>query len=302
MSEIHVPRRLPVWFGLAAATPTLLLAAQEVSRELQGPTLGLPFSILFALWLFTTLPLIFVVAGMRILMRDQDAQARGREVHEAMELLVRADQMAQRQAIVLAKVEALLAEPRAAAAERPAPTGVGRRRLLLGALLLGFLVAAAGIGYAFTQAPHADPVHVHAAFAVFDQGERVSFVNPAFDLSQRGQLNGHLHFPNGDLLHIEGPPGATLATLLRNAVAANLTATTLQLDGLAHAGRVLAPNATAALHVYVAPNNSTNWRPVMDPASYAPADHDRILLSFGAPDAAELAREEAMVGMVPGTL
>lgn len=299
--DAYLPRPMPFWFGLGASTPTLLVALHEISRELGGPWLGVERRIAFALWIATTLPLVFLLVGVRALLRERDADGRTREVQASADLLARADKMVARHLEAIGQVQVLLAQAapgEAVGAPRPVASRSRRAMVLVGVVAL-FLLAGGGIAYAFTFAPSTSAVHIHAAFAVFVDGERLSYAHPVFDLSQRGIVHAHLHTRNPDVLHIEGPAGMTLGTILHNAIGTTLVPDGLTLDDLTHGGRVLAANATASLHVQVAARNSADWRSVADAASYVPGDRDRVLISFGNGDPPRLASEAAAVALVP---
>ncbi|MFA5943274.1 MAG: hypothetical protein WC876_02280 [Candidatus Thermoplasmatota archaeon] len=156
--------------------------------------------------------------------------------------------------------------------------------------LLGLSVATLVIGaaWAFTAAPGDDEtIHIHAAWALFVDGDRVNFTAPAYDLANTGFLRGHLHVPDQDIIHLEGTPGLTLADFFHGSLDADLWDTGLRLDA-SHAGAELRNDGNRTLRLFVVHEDGARWLEESSIASYQPLDHDRILLTYGALDDATL--------------
>lgn len=283
--ETHVPKPWPPWPVLAAATPSLLVALLEVLRELGAWVPQVAAETLALLWLFTTLPALFVLWGLRAAASQPGGEG-GADLGKALDAIARAEQVAVNAGQTQALVEALLRErAERGAAEGSVPRAAARRSAVLAAVVTaGFLLAAGGLAYAFVTAPAPPrPVHIHPAFAVFAEGERIAFEDPAFDLAARGTPRAHLHVNDTwpGIFHLEGPPGVTLAEAFDWGLASTLTEDALVLDGAVHGGRAFREDATHRVRLFVAPAGGDAWREVKPVTTYVPQDHDRLLLSFG---------------------
>ena len=161
------------------------------------------------------------------------------------------------------------AAPPAAAARR------GPRRAWWGlGVGLAFLVACGALWT--LAAPAAQPpasIHEHARLAVFVDGARVDYSGEAFDLAQRGFLRGHLHAPDGETLHVEGPPGLTLGEFFARSLGGSLEGDRVTL----HDGRAF----DAPVRLLVSEAGGA-WREVPDAAAHEPRDGHRLLLVVGA--------------------
>lgn len=96
-------------------------------------------------------------------------------------------------------------QQRAAENRRKAmPAKVGKRALI--AVIA--VVALAGIVYAVQQNAETKgscPGHWHSTFAIYVDGQRVSFPQPPYQLAPQGKLpmSMHMHTPSQELLHFE---------------------------------------------------------------------------------------------------
>jgi hypothetical protein len=297
-SSMETPVKLPAAMWVAVLLPSMLAAVLEVSRELGGPAAPVGAATLALLWLFTTLPMAAMAVGLRGLA----ARAGGGsppEVQAALEAVARAEQVAARSAQAQAQLQALLLER--SAPQDPGdkvPRGAARRSALLAAGLGAvFVLAAVGLAGVFAG-PAAAPraVHIHPAFAVFADGARVGYDDPAFDLTQRRVLRAHLHTGDGypGVMHIEGGPGLTLAAFFRDGLGAELTEQRLVLDEVVHGGARYEENTTHRLRLFVQPAGGT-WAEVKPIVGYVPRDHDRLLVSFGDERGAALEAQKAAV-------
>lgn len=300
MTEMERPSPLPTLVWVAVLLPSMLVALFEVSRELGGPAAPVDVGVLAVLWAFTTLPLAAFALGLRRTLARGSGPGAPPEIQAALEAVVRAEQLASRAWTSQARLDALVRQGAQAAAVPPdmVPRAAARRTTLLACGLVAvFLLAAGALGAVFTAPVEGRPVHIHAAFAVWADGEHVEFTDPAFDLARRGVVRAHLHVADGypGILHIEGKPGLTLGEFFRDAVGATLTEEGLVLDVEVHGGRSYQENETHRLRLLVAPGGGEGWSEVKPVASFVPRDGDRILLSFGAERGAALAAQEASV-------
>jgi hypothetical protein len=267
------PRPLPIWFPLAASSPTLLLAVGEVSRELAGPTFPFTFAQLATIWTFLTVPLVLLCAGARRLIAAPGG-VREEDVRAAIDAVGRAEVVAR--------------EWLAAAPLKPSPPRRARAPLALIALIVLLLGAGTAWGVAFVRSPPTEPVHIHVGFALYAEGERLRFDDPSFDFLQRRILLSHLHAPDDGTLHIEGPPGQTVADSLARAVGVSLDVAGATLDKAVHGGRQI-----EGARVFVLAPDDARWRETS--IEYAPGDLDRILLTLGPSTQDALASQQASV-------
>ncbi len=198
-----------------------------------------------------------------------------------------AEGLVERARLILDEADALLrkrieaAKEEGAVAAAPAP----ERRAVpwLPVVLLSIVLAFSGVvGFAFLTAPEpVEDVHLHAAFAVFVEGERVNFTDPAFDLQNSGFLRAHMHNPDQDSMHIEGAPGLTLSEFFWLSLGSELHQGRLRLNVPVHDGVVYEDSENMTLRVFVAPNGSHNWARLPHIDGYVMRDHDRILVTYG---------------------
>lgn len=303
---------MPIWIAFALLSPTLLVAFLVGMHQVGGPKLGDPATLLL-LWLFGTVPVALFAIGVRGMRLGSGAE---QDVQSAMAALARADQVAMQSGQALQRVEAFLAakaaERKAASAGAAMPIAVstGGRRGFIALASLVFLVGAGGLGAVFAYASIEDPIHEHAAFAVYVDGERISFESDAFDFGTTGFMRGHVHVQNradtpyhdGQIIHIEGEPGLTLREFFEKSLKSELGIRSLKLDDAVHGGRLLQEKDGATLQLWVAAPDADGttgdgWRLVDDPPDYVPRDQERLLLTFGKNSPGELA---TMWQSVPG--
>ena len=287
-------RRLPLPLVLAPLAPSLLVAALEVGRELGAWPFRLDLATVGLLWLFTTVPLALLVLGLRA-MQPRPPEAVTDEARGAFEAVARAEQAVASASSTLQTAQLAFARIADARAGDVRPRS---RAPLWTALGLAFVLASGGLAYAVTQAEQ-PPVHWHAGFAIFVHGEQLAFLDPAFDVSERGVFRGHVHVadqPPG-LLHLEGVEGDRfpLAQALRDALSVNLTDDEIVLDDLAHANATYRNQGPDRLQLFVARDAGATWEPVWPIAGYQLKNRDRALLTFGSPTPAELEAQTAAV-------
>lgn len=263
---------------VAILTPSVVLGAWWAVSRVGGPAFVLPWPWAFALWCALTLPsVVALLAAPR-----ERAPEHDRDVRKAIEAVARAEQMLESHA-------ARLASGARSTSSRPG-WAVVASAFVFGALLMGagWVLAA--------NAPWSSepPIHIHATFAVFAEGERIAFSDAHYDLSARRYLHAHLHAPNQDVLHIEGPGRLSLQQIFARGLDASFGPAGLVLHGPVHAERELAPDQARIWRLRVAADGGDAWIEVARPWEYEPADHDRLLLSLAAPDA-QLVPEQAIV-------
>lgn len=264
---------LPAPVHLAPWTPSLVLLALQVARGLGAPLPEMPLGAMLLVWLCTTLPLALLAWGLHVHARAAAVPADEQRLVQALQALQQAEAIAREAAAALARAQETLPNAPAGA------TAPVRRHLpLVAATLAVLLVAGGAVAYALAQerAGRGGDVHEHATFALFVDGERVRFTDPAFDLSARGFLRGHLHAPDDALLHIEGAPGLTLGEFMERALGARLQDGTLTLDAKVHAGRIVED-----VRLFVAGADGA-WREVADADAHVPRDGERLLLTAGS--------------------
>ncbi|MHB8604296.1 MAG: hypothetical protein ACYDCK_03490 [Thermoplasmatota archaeon] len=182
-----------------------------------------------------------------------------------------------------------------------------------GLLVTLVLVVAGGAyaAYAVTHAPTA--IHEHATFAIFAEGTRVSFRDPAYDFTQGFSAAEHMHSLPGsgdvnDTIHIEGTfPGGVPTWTLKDFFAQYgliITPTSMKLDTLGgHNGTLYTATANDTLRVFDSIVASGVRQPFAlvpgDATKLVPRDEMEILITFGHADATELASEEAHIGTGP---
>lgn len=172
------------------------------------------------------------------------------------------------------------------------------------ALLLALVLTLAGC--ASPPALHA--AHHHAGFALFTGGERIGFLDPAYDLGTLGPAPVHMHTVGTDeegLWHLEGrfpagTPDLTLAGILAH-FGITFRPGSLALDRSAlHDGTTWTDHGPDhAWGVHVSSGKGTQRQPFQavrgDATLYQPRDGDRVLITYGDADPARLAREQAEV-------
>lgn len=301
MSGERPVRRVSLWIVCAALAPTLLVLGLEIVRELGYALPPVDLAVVAFLWAITTLPLILLAIGLA--RQAPPGAGSVEDVKAAMEAVSRAERVAVANAQSVARIEQLLAQQAAgapgsgggaaAATAVPAIARVSRGRLAMAAVVVLAILVTGGFAYTIARvATTPDEVHIHPTFAVYVDGERIDFTSPLFDLAARGVLSAHLHAPDGATMHVEGQPGQTLGEFFRDALAANLTDTRLQLDNLVHEGRILNDGKGGDLRLHVAGRDEP-WREVVDVDGYVPRDGDRILLTFGKPTPEDLEAQKA---------
>lgn len=267
---------------VAPAIPTIVLGAYALLRGDLAP------GLLGALWLAVTAPLALLAWRIH---RGGEERGSPREIEAAVQALTRAEALVTAQARLVAEMQGKLAVSGAGSA--PASSVTRTQALLLIAIPL-LLVIAGGAYALLAVPPPLDPIHIHATFHLYADGERVRFEDPAFDLTTRGFLEAHVHVGEPDVLHIEGPPGAPLDTILRFALGVDLAADRILLDDAVHNGTRLEAGAVAPIRLFVATPHET-WHESDARAAYVPADRDRLLLTFGALSGEDLAAWETAV-------
>lgn len=256
------------WLLLAAAAgPSLVFGGLLAWAGAGGPAFPLTPAVGIALWLLLTLPPALAVMALR----GRAAPSHEREIRDALAAIERAERLMDAHAVRLASVSA-------SAGGRPGWAAVG------GAFALGALLMGAG----WVLAAHAPwssepPIHIHATIAVFDGSERIAFSDAYYDLSARRYLHAHLHAPNQDVIHVEGPGPLALERIFARGLDATLGPEGLVLHGPVHQERALLSNATHAWRLQVAPAGGDVWEDVARPWAYVPADHDRLLLVLAGP-------------------
>lgn len=194
-------------------------------------------------------------------------------------------------------------EPRLSARERRTqraarvkrnPFGQVRRGTVLkGGVVLGVVVLiAAGVwGSQQLPEPHKS-VHWHAAFEVFVEGNQLSFMAPAYDLSGANYMRGHLHNQgqggNDDVVHIEGLSGLTCGLWFENGLNAKMTDKSIQFNGPPSNGAKYENNATGSWKLYVHHQGTTDWALISKMSSYQPKQKDRLLFTYGSEPKDEL--------------
>lgn len=286
-------QRLPLPLLLAPLAPTVLLAAFEAGRELRlWPGVDLATALL--LWLFATLPLALLVLGLRR-MQPRRPEAVTDETRGAFEAVARAEQTVAAASATLQSAQVAFAR---IAEGRAGDVKPRSRAPVWAALGLAFVLASGGLAYAITQGERL-PVHIHAGFALFVDGDHLAFLDPAFDVRERGIIRGHVHVADNPpgILHLEGRSGDDfpLAQALRDAVSVNITDDAMVLDEIAHHNRSLTSQGDARLQLFVAHDAGATWEPVWPIASYHVKNRDRVLLTFGAPTDEELQAQLAAV-------
>lgn len=295
MSDKAAPPSLPTWVLLACLAPGVLAGALFVQEHLGGLAVGVPPRVLLVLALLVTVPVALLAVGLRGVMgRVGDA-----DVKAALEAVAAAERVARESGAAIAKAEAALQAQAAARAPGgpAAPRGQPRVALVGGGLLVALLLLGAGaLGGAYLRPSlEAAPIiHEHATFALFVDGARVAYTDPVFDMSQRAFLRAHLHVPDQDVVHLEGTSGVTMATLVERMLLGRLEPGRLVLDDVVHGGRVLEDNATHRLQLHVSKAGGP-WMRVHDVPGYPPRDLDRVLLTYGTGDPAEIARQQDAV-------
>ncbi|HWH09465.1 MAG TPA: hypothetical protein VNX21_09720 [Candidatus Thermoplasmatota archaeon] len=249
---------------MAAAAPVALLAA-EAARLASGWDWSASLPARVALGVLALASLAAALVGPRRL--------EGRDLEEARALHAEATAAFDRAARALESAEALQAK-----AARPRP--LRWRPALLAAIPLAFLLAAGGLWAVAFPGAEAQAVHEHARFAVYVEGERLDYGLPVFDLAARGDLRGHLHAPDGETLHVEGPPGLTFGAFFERTLLGELGPGRVRLDAEAHGGRAFDAEQGVPIRLLVSPRGEV-WREALDPAAHAPRDGDRILLVVG---------------------
>ena len=263
----------------AAVSPSVVLGGLLAWSFAGGPAFPLPAAWAAPLWLVLTLPAALAFyASRRTVGPDQE-----REIRQALAAVERAEKMMEAHAARLASVSA-------ATSSRPGWVAVG------GAFALGAVLMGAGWVLAANAPWSSDPpIHIHATFAVFADGERIAFTDDYYDLSARRYLHAHLHAPNQDVIHIEGPGRLTLAEIFARGLDASFDAEGLVLHGPVHEERALVPDDARAWRLQVARDAGDVWEDVARPWAYEPADHDRLLLALAAPGD-DLAAQRLSVG------
>lgn len=154
--------------------------------------------------------------------------------------------------------------------------------------------------------------HEHAAFAIFTNGQRVRFDDPAYDASQiSGKVHMNVSEPDGGAIwHLEGQfllaqPNLTLARILGQ-YGLHFEQGLLILDRHdGHNGATWPDEKPDAWHLFVS-NRTSGVRNafqeiVQNYTKYIPRDGDQVLLTYGSPTPVELAREEAVIPLPPAT-
>ncbi|HSG50043.1 MAG TPA: hypothetical protein VLA43_19620 [Longimicrobiales bacterium] len=310
MSEAPVPNRVPSLVYVAPLVPTFLVMLLFVLGELGAGVPRVSTGVLLYAWLFSTVPLALLAVGVRSLSVRLRGEGLEMDMARTSHAITWAEGTVERARLLLEEADALLeqrirarealdAAPGADAKEekgrrRGSRTGVGRGVAVAAVVVLVALAGAAG--WALNGLPEApEQVHLHAAFAVYVDGERVEFTDPYFDLGRSGFLRAHLHAPDQDIMHVEGEPGLTLEEFFRLSLRAELDQGALRLDEEVHGGLTVVDNATHPLRLFVAPDGGGAWSQVLHVPGYVMHDRDRILLTYGNATGAELEAQFASV-------
>ncbi len=159
-----------------------------------------------------------------------------------------------------------------------------------------------------------EPVHEHAAFALFIKGEQVLFNHPDYDVSATKFPEAHLRTSQeggGDIIHIEGlfpnaEPDITLAGFLAS-LDIKFSPGVLTLDNKAdHNGTLIADGNGRKWSVYASERNGSDRGPfVLQMGDYSDLrlrDGLRVLITFTNPmefTDAEQARQQAAIPEPP---
>lgn len=253
--------RLPDVRRNAAATLALLAPAALLVLAAWNPPAALAFRL--------GLAAVALASGVAVALLLRTPPPRGADLDKARALHAEAVATLERAARLIGEAEA-----RADAPARPP------RRRALGMLAVGvaFLVACGALWAVAARDAQAPAIHEHARFAVFVDGERLDYGQPAYDLSARGVMRGHLHAPDGETLHVEGAPGLAFGAFFHDTLMGRLEPGRVTLDA-GHGGRAL---EGVPVRLLVAHGDAGAWSTAADPAAYEPRDGDRILLVVGA--------------------
>ena len=132
------------------------------------------------------------------------------------------------------------------------------------------------------------PGHWHASFQVYDEGEKLSFNHPRFDMNPM-PMRGHLHQPNDWKMHLEG--GCVTVGDFFDNMGMDLRRDSLTLDSELHGGKVLRDDGNMTLGFYVGLTNGT-WIEKPDLPSYQLKDGERMLITYGIVTEDELRRQQ----------
>lgn len=206
-------------------------------------------------------------------------------------LLEEADGVLQR------RIDAAAASKPEGATAQAQPLAPPRRLPWVPVLLISIGLAFSGIvTFAVVTAPEpSEFVHLHATFAVFANGERINFTDPAFDLQSSGYLRAHMHNPDPASMHIEGEPGLTLSEFFQLALASEISRDSMTLHPEVHGGVTYTSEGNQTLRVFVAPNGGNQWTQLPHVSDYVMRDLDRILITYGNASGEELAAQFATV-------
>lgn len=291
--------RIPTLLYVAALFPTLLAVGLRAVALLWDGAAAWSSTPVLVLGVALSFSLALLVAGLRSWIGAAPAGDRGSAaLKEAIEALSQAQRFADEQRAAVSRIEVAL--------QRSAtPSAPGRRRpvVFLALLALGLLAGAAAgsyLGAAPVRSLAADnPVHVHAAYALYVDDERLRFKDASFDISSRGYMRAHLHAPDDEIIHVEGPPGTTLADFLANTLAIRFEDGGMRLDDAVHRGRWVSLEERS-VRVYVAPE-AGNWSAAPQGLSYAPRDHDRILILVGGAEATDREKQATVATEFPAS-
>lgn len=178
---------------------------------------------------------------------------------------------------------------------------------LIGIIAVAVVAAAA----TFYKPPAVEAfAHDHATFGVFIGGQDVGFSHPDYDASKRGHGPPHMHSSDGRAVwHIEGrfPGGKPDLTLEDLFVyhSVKFRGGSMQLDTMAgHNGTEWRDQGNATWQVFVSRMAGDQRAPFEgvegDISQYVPQNMEKVLITYGEPTPADLARQQSLVPAPPG--
>lgn len=125
------------------------------------------------------------------------------------------------------------------------------------------------------------------------RGKDLNWTHPKFDIQPRGvfPLKAHLHQPNDWKLHVEVE--CTTMTQFFGYMGVQLHAGHLKLDTIHHEGETYADAGAEKLRFFLQDQGVWGERP--DLPSVQARDGQRMLITYGASDAAEIEAQKARV-------
>jgi len=156
-------------------------------------------------------------------------------------------------------------------------------------------------------------LHEHASYAVFIENQSVSWNNAVFAYPRAGSLAGHIHPPNGHVLHMEGRTTCvTVGSFFATALATNVSQDALTLDHVVHDGRTVKTGSEGRLRFFLGeppaewknlsqsqrhylPSSNVTWSEVPDLPDLQPHDGEYLLMTFGKESDAAIRWQELSI-------